>query len=51
MLKGNSGSEVAATEAVPIEFDQELFEEQFVRQVEAYLAKVVLFDEWCEANA
>jgi hypothetical protein len=37
--------------AVPIEFDQELFEQQFVRDVEAYLAKVVALDEWCEANA
>jgi hypothetical protein len=51
MLMGNSGSGVAATRLVPIEFDQELFEQSFVRQVELYLAKVVLLDEWCEANA
>jgi hypothetical protein len=51
MLMGNSGSGAAATRLVPIEFDQELFERQFVRQVELYLAKVVLLDEWCEANS
>jgi hypothetical protein len=51
MWKGSSGSEAAATELVPIEFDQDLFEQQFVVRVEAYLAKVVLFDEWCEANS
>jgi hypothetical protein len=33
---------------VPVEFDQELFEAWFVRQVEAYLAKVVAFDAYCE---
>jgi hypothetical protein len=51
MSMGNSGSGVAATELVPIKFDQDLFEQQFVRRVEAYLAKVVLLDEWCEANS
>jgi hypothetical protein len=33
---------------VPVEFDQELFEAWFVRQVEAYLAKVTAFEEWCD---
>jgi hypothetical protein len=33
---------------VPIEFDQEFFEAWFVRQVEAYLAKVVAFEAYCE---
>jgi hypothetical protein len=35
---------------VPIEFDQELFERSFVRQVEAYLAKVVAFEAYLAAR-